>query len=92
MNGGEALVATLLEHGVDTGFCVPGESYLTVLEALRQARDLKVMAETLQHLADQARGKDTRRALADGYQQLFAELPDTAVVAKKSASLRAAST
>jgi acetolactate synthase-1/2/3 large subunit len=38
MNGGEALVATLLEHGVDTGFCVPGESYLTVLEALRQAR------------------------------------------------------
>jgi len=39
MNGGEALVATLLEHGVDTGFCVPGESYLTVLEALRQARD-----------------------------------------------------
>ena len=39
MNGGEALVATLLEHGVDTGFCIPGESYLTVLEALRQARD-----------------------------------------------------
>ena len=38
MNGGEALVATLLEHGVETGFCVPGESYLTVLEALRQAR------------------------------------------------------
>ena len=39
MNGGEALVATLLEHGVKAGFCVPGESYLTVLEALRQARD-----------------------------------------------------
>jgi len=38
MNGGEALVATLLEHGVEAGFCVPGESYLTVLEALRQAR------------------------------------------------------
>ena len=38
MNGGEALVATLLEHGVKVGFCVPGESYLTVLEALRQAR------------------------------------------------------
>lgn len=58
--------------------------------SLRQARDLKVMAETLQKLAEQARGKDTRRALGDGYQQLFAELPDTAVVAKKSASLRAA--
>ena len=39
MNGGEALVATLVEHGVEAGFCVPGESYLTVLEALRQARD-----------------------------------------------------
>ncbi len=38
MNGGEALVATLVEHGVEVGFCVPGESYLTVLEALRQAR------------------------------------------------------
>ena len=35
MNGGEALVATLLEHGVTTAFCVPGESYLAVLEALR---------------------------------------------------------
>ncbi|MSP82565.1 MAG: thiamine pyrophosphate-binding protein [Alphaproteobacteria bacterium] len=35
MNGGEALVATLLAHGVDTAFCVPGESYLAVLEALR---------------------------------------------------------
>ncbi|MBT5675229.1 MAG: thiamine pyrophosphate-binding protein [Rhodospirillaceae bacterium] len=39
MNGGEALVAVLLEHGVDTSFCVPGESYLTILEALRQSRD-----------------------------------------------------
>jgi acetolactate synthase-1/2/3 large subunit len=38
MNGGEALVATLVEHGVEVGFCVPGESYLTVLEALRRAR------------------------------------------------------
>ncbi len=36
MNGGEALVATLLEHGVTAAFCVPGESYLAVLEALRR--------------------------------------------------------
>ncbi len=36
MNGGEALVATLLKHGVTTAFCVPGESYLAVLEALRR--------------------------------------------------------
>ena len=39
MNGGEALVAALLEHRVTTAFCVPGESYLTVLEALRQAHE-----------------------------------------------------
>ena len=38
MNGGDALVATLLAHGCDTGFCVPGESYLAVLEALRRER------------------------------------------------------
>ena len=36
MNGGEALVETLAAHGVDTVFCVPGESYLAVLEALRR--------------------------------------------------------
>ena len=39
MNGGEALVATLLAHEVEMSFCVPGESYLTILEALRQSRD-----------------------------------------------------
>ena len=37
--GGDALVATLLDHGVDTAFGVPGESYLAVLEALRAAQD-----------------------------------------------------
>ena len=37
--GGDALVATLLGHGVDTAFGVPGESYLAVLEALRAAQD-----------------------------------------------------
>lgn len=39
MNGGEALVSTLISHGIDTTFCVPGESYLTVLEALRVNRE-----------------------------------------------------
>jgi len=38
VNGGEALVATLIAQGVDTAFCVPGESYLAVLEALRRER------------------------------------------------------
>ncbi len=39
MNGGEALVETLVALGVDTGFTVPGESFLNVLEALRVRRD-----------------------------------------------------
>ena len=33
--GGEALVETLIAHGVDTAFCLPGESYLGVIESLR---------------------------------------------------------
>ncbi|MBC6439573.1 MAG: thiamine pyrophosphate-binding protein [Rhodospirillales bacterium] len=36
MNGGEALVQTLASHAVDTVFCVPGESYLAVLDGLRR--------------------------------------------------------
>ena len=39
VTGGDALVRTLLDHGVDTAFGVPGESYLAVLEALRRAQD-----------------------------------------------------
>jgi len=39
MNGGDALVDALLALGVDTGFTVPGESFLNVLEALRIKRD-----------------------------------------------------
>jgi acetolactate synthase-1/2/3 large subunit len=38
MTGGDALVQTLLAHGVTQGFGVPGESYLAVLEGLRRAR------------------------------------------------------
>lgn len=36
---GKALVECLLEQGVDTVFCVPGESYLTVLDALYDVQD-----------------------------------------------------
>ncbi len=39
MNGGEALVSTLISHRIDTSFCVPGESYLTILETLRINRN-----------------------------------------------------
>ena len=38
MTGGDALVQTLLAHGITQGFGVPGESYLAVLEALRRER------------------------------------------------------
>lgn len=38
-SGGLALVDTLLQHGVDTAFCLPGESYLPVLDALYECRD-----------------------------------------------------
>ncbi|MHA1109175.1 MAG: thiamine pyrophosphate-binding protein, partial [Alphaproteobacteria bacterium] len=37
--GGQILVDQLRIHGVDTIFCVPGESYLASLDALYDARD-----------------------------------------------------
>ncbi|KAB2892909.1 MAG: thiamine pyrophosphate-binding protein, partial [Burkholderiaceae bacterium] len=37
--GGQILVDALRIHGTDTTFCVPGESFLAVLEALYQSRD-----------------------------------------------------
>src|SRR6185503_18010232 len=38
-SGGRILVDQLRIHGVDTIFCVPGESYLPALDALADARD-----------------------------------------------------
>ena len=37
--GGQILVANLILQGVDLAFCVPGESYLAVLDALYDARE-----------------------------------------------------
>ncbi|HNB26787.1 MAG TPA: thiamine pyrophosphate-binding protein [Alphaproteobacteria bacterium] len=37
--GGQILIDQLKIHGVDTAFCVPGESYLAALDALHDARD-----------------------------------------------------
>jgi acetolactate synthase-1/2/3 large subunit len=48
MNGGEALVDTLIANGVDTAFTVPGESFLTTLEAIRQ-RAGKVKLISVRH-------------------------------------------
>jgi acetolactate synthase I/II/III large subunit len=36
-SGARILVDQLVIHGVDTAFCVPGESYIAVLDALRDA-------------------------------------------------------
>ncbi len=37
--GGQVLVDQLLLHGADCAYCVPGESYLEVLDALHDVRD-----------------------------------------------------
>ena len=37
--GGQVLVDQLVVHGADMAFCVPGESYLEVLDALHDVRD-----------------------------------------------------
>ncbi|WP_193165180.1 thiamine pyrophosphate-dependent enzyme [Microbulbifer hainanensis] len=42
-NGGRILVRCLQEHGVDRIFCVPGESYLPVLDALFDAPDIQLI-------------------------------------------------
>ncbi|MEE2981542.1 MAG: thiamine pyrophosphate-binding protein, partial [Pseudomonadota bacterium] len=64
MNGGDALVATLLSHGVRAGFAVPGESYLAVLEALRREQDnfrlITCRHEAGASFAAEAYGKLTR--------------------------------
>jgi acetolactate synthase-1/2/3 large subunit len=36
-SGGQVLIDALKIHGVDTVFCVPGESYLAALDALSGA-------------------------------------------------------
>jgi acetolactate synthase-1/2/3 large subunit len=38
-SGGQVLVDALRIHGTDTAFCVPGESFLAVLDALYGAKD-----------------------------------------------------
>src|SRR3982751_1021329 len=38
-SGGQILMANLVAQGVDLAFCVPGESYLAVLDALYDVRE-----------------------------------------------------
>ncbi|WPB55290.1 thiamine pyrophosphate-binding protein [Xylophilus sp. GOD-11R] len=42
-SAGKALVESLQAHGVDRVFCVPGESYLEVLDALHDAPDIHLV-------------------------------------------------
>src|SRR5580658_7278378 len=44
LTGGQILVAALRAQGVDRIFCVPGESYLPVLDALHDAPDVAVVS------------------------------------------------
>jgi acetolactate synthase I/II/III large subunit len=50
--GGQILVDQLKIHGVDLAFCVPGESYLAVLDALVDAPQIKLI--TCRHEAGAA--------------------------------------
>lgn len=68
MKGGAALVETLSAYGVDTGFTVPGESFLPVLEALRLRRNsfrlVSVRHEGGASFAAEAYGRLTRKPAA----------------------------
>ncbi|HXV73845.1 MAG TPA: thiamine pyrophosphate-binding protein [Sphingomonadales bacterium] len=52
-NGGRAVVEALLTHGATHAFCVPGESYLPILDALHDARG-KIRLVTCRHEAGAA--------------------------------------
>ena len=54
--GGELLVRTLRRNGADTVYCVPGESYIAVLDALYDAHDVRVI--TCRHEAGAANMAD----------------------------------
>jgi len=60
--GGHLLADQLVRHGTDAAFCVPGESYLTVLDGLYAHRD-RVRLVTARHEAGAAN-------MADAYGKL----------------------
>ncbi len=68
MDGGSALVQTLIEHGINTAFSVPGESYLPILNAMQNASN-RINLITPRHesgvtFAAEAYGKLTGRPAA----------------------------
>jgi len=62
-SGGQALVNQLELHGVDTAFCVPGESYLPILDALHDSsiRLISCRHEAAAATMAEAHGKLTGR-------------------------------
>jgi MFS family permease len=46
-NGGQILVEALVRNAVDTVYCVPGESYLPVLDALRDVSGIRTIVTRL---------------------------------------------
>ncbi|MDH5750577.1 MAG: thiamine pyrophosphate-binding protein, partial [Rhodospirillales bacterium] len=63
--GGRMIVESLLGHGVDTVFCVPGESYLEIMDALYDVSgDIRLISCRHEHGASnmaEAYGKLTGR-------------------------------
>ncbi len=64
-SGGEVLIDGLIKYGVDTLFCVPGESYLAALDALYDRQDRMQIITCRQEggaaYAAEAHGKLTNR-------------------------------
>jgi acetolactate synthase-1/2/3 large subunit len=63
-NGGKILVDALARNGVDTVYCVPGESYLSVLDALYDAGGIRTIVNRHEGAASnmaEAYGKLTGR-------------------------------
>jgi acetolactate synthase-1/2/3 large subunit len=62
--GGELVVEALQGHGIDTVFCVPGESFLPILDALYGAAGIRVVTCRHEHgaaMMAEAHGKLTGR-------------------------------
>lgn len=62
--GGELVVEALQSHGIDTVFCVPGESFLPILDALYGAGGIRVVTCRHEHgaaMMAEAHGKLTGR-------------------------------
>lgn len=62
--GGELIVDALKRHGIDTVFCVPGESFLPILDALYDEGHIRVVTCRHEHgaaMMAEAHGKLTGR-------------------------------